>query len=142
MSTSFISHILTSLFHKHISFTISPRKMKSKHISVFKEEYQELQSHLKEKERLLSQLKAILKEIVTDNDVFCNICLEKLQNPCILPDCLHRFCQDCLKSCIHLCSNKCPACRQRITNRREGLHQDKPFHRLVSKKDTFFHLQN
>ncbi|GFH61956.1 hypothetical protein CTEN210_18432 [Chaetoceros tenuissimus] len=107
--------------------------MKSKYISVPKEEYEVLQSQLKEKERLLSQLKAILKEVVTDNDVLCTICLEKLQNPCILPDCLHRFCKECLHDSILLCSTKCPACRKRISNRREGLHEDKPFQRVLQK---------
>ena len=108
--------------------------MKSKYISVPKEEYEELQSQLKEKEGLLLKLKAILKEIVTDNDVLCTICLEKLQTPCILPNCLHRFCKDCLHRSVLKCSSNCPACRKRITNRREGLHEDRPFHRVVRKK--------
>ena len=121
--------------HYHKTYLLpSQRNMKSKYISVPKKEYEELQSQLKEKERLLSQLKAILKEVVTDNDVLCTICLEKLQNPCILPDCLHRFCKDCLHDSILLCSTKCPACRKRISNRREGLHEDKPFQRVVCKK--------
>ena len=101
--------------------------MKTESISIPQEEYNDL----KEKERNLAKLKVTLTNMYKD-DMRCEICFENIQDPCILPDCLHRFCKGCIENSIRHCNTNCPLCRVRITSRRV-LREDVIFHRLVSK---------
>ena len=42
----------------------------------------------------------------------CYVCLENLTTrPHIVPECLHSFCGDCIKICITMFGNDCPACK-------------------------------
>lgn len=101
--------------------------MKTESISIPQEEY----NNLKEKERNLATLKVALTNMYKD-DMCCKICFESIEDPCILPDCLHRFCKRCIEGSIRHCNTNCPLCRERITSRRV-LREDVLFHRLVSK---------
>jgi len=63
----------------------------------------------------------------------CAICLETLSDTHVTPDCLHRFCGDCIKESLRKCNNQCPTCtcRAAIPTQR-SLRPDKLYGNLVS----------
>ena len=66
------------------------------------------------------------------NHFECSICLGTFKVPNVIPECLHRFCDACIKESIHKCGTECPACRTKITSRRD-LRKDKLVGDIVSQ---------
>jgi len=77
----------------------------------------------------LHQAMDLVNTIVEDFE--CSICLEHLTNTHISPECLHRFCGDCIKESLRKCNNECPSCRVRIPTKRT-LRKDTQFDNIVS----------
>ena len=71
----------------------------------------------------------LLNTIVEDFE--CSICLKHLTHAHISPECLHRFCGDCIKESLRKCNNECPTCRVHIPTKRT-LRKDKQFDNIVS----------
>ena len=69
---------------------------------------------------------------LVDNHVECSICLGTFKGPNAIPECLHRFCDTCIKESIQRCGTACPTCRARITSRRD-LRKDQLVGNIVSK---------
>jgi len=71
--------------------------------------------------RLLVQSAALstLNSLVVDNHFECVLCLNTFEGPNVIPECLHRFCDTCIKKDIQRCGADCPPCRARITSRRD-----------------------
>ncbi|GFH61959.1 hypothetical protein CTEN210_18435 [Chaetoceros tenuissimus] len=69
--------------------------------------------------------------ITTDvqHEISCPICLEKLNDPHIVPECCHRFCKGCIERALKH-RNECPKCRCRVTSRR-ALRRDEVFGELL-----------
>lgn len=61
----------------------------------------------------------------------CPICLESQSEPYVVPDCLHRFCKECIETSLRKCKNECPQCRIFVSTRR-GLRPDKKYEVFVS----------
>jgi len=62
----------------------------------------------------------------------CPICLDALTDTHINPECLHRFCGDCIKESLRRCNNECPSCRVHIPTKRT-MRKDTQFDKIVSK---------
>ena len=84
----------------------------------------------------LHQAMHLMNTIVEDFE--CSICLEHLTNTHISPECLHRFCGDCIKESLRKCNNQCPSCRVHIPTKRT-LRKDKQFDNIVS--DIFLYVR-
>jgi hypothetical protein len=69
---------------------------------------------------------------LVDNHFECSICLDTFKGPSVIQECLHHFCDTCIKESIQQCSKECPACRARITSRRD-LRKDHLVGIIVSK---------
>ncbi|GFH44358.1 hypothetical protein CTEN210_00832 [Chaetoceros tenuissimus] len=67
-------------------------------------------------------------------DFTCAICLEKLSDPHLLPDCCHRFCGGCIKESIAKGNRQCPSCRERITTKR-CLRKDDLMEKLLARME-------
>ena len=52
-----------------------------------------------------------------DRYLSCPICLGLLREP-TATECLHRFCEDCIQTCLRMGKKECPSCRFPIANRR------------------------
>ena len=72
-----------------------------------------------------------LKSLVND-EFECPICLEPCTATRTNPECLHRFCGDCINESLKRCNNECPSCRVHIPTKRT-LREDKKFDHIVSK---------
>jgi len=72
-----------------------------------------------------------LKSLVND-EFECPICLETCTDTRTNPECLHRFCGDCINESLRRCNNECPSCRVNIPTKRT-LREDKKFDHIVSK---------
>lgn len=72
---------------------------------------------------------ASLKSIVND-EFKCAICLDVCKNPHVVPECLHRFCGECISQSIRKCAPQCPECRTRIVAKRH-LRQDDQFDKIM-----------
>ncbi|XP_071850598.1 uncharacterized protein [Apostichopus japonicus] len=62
-------------------------------------------------------------EDLTENFFMCSVCLDQFNEPKQLP-CLHRYCNDCLRTVIqasHDGTIKCPLCKQRFCIPEDGL---------------------
>ena len=70
---------------------------------------------------------------LVDNHFTCSICLDTFSDPNVIPECLHHFCDTCIKESIQKCSKGCPACRARFTSRRD-LRKDHLDGNIVSTK--------
>ena len=68
---------------------------------------------------------------LVDNHFKCAICLDTFEGPNVIPECLHRFCDTCIKKSIQRCT-EC-TCRARITSRRD-LRKDQLLENIVSEK--------
>ncbi|GFH47119.1 predicted protein [Chaetoceros tenuissimus] len=79
--------------------------------------------------------KSTADPITTDvnNETSCPICLEKLNDPHIVPECCHRFCKGCIEEALEY-RRECPICRGRVTSRR-ALRRDEVFSKLVHLLD-------
>ncbi len=62
--------------------------------------------------------------------VECPVCLEFMEDTHVSPDCLHRFCGNCIKSSIRKCKHECPTCRIHIPTKR-SVRVDREFDALV-----------
>jgi len=71
---------------------------------------------------------------LVDNHFTCSIYLDTFSDPSVIPECLHHFCDTCIKESIQRCGNARPACRARIANRRD-LRKDHLLEGIVVKKD-------
>ena len=80
-------------------------------------------------ERKLHQAIELLKAIV--EDLQCPVCLDNCTDTRISPECLHRFCGDCIKEIPRKCNNECPTCRVHIPTKRT-LRKDDQFDNIVS----------
>ena len=69
---------------------------------------------------------------LVDNHFECSICLDTFSDPNVIPECLHHFCDACIKGSIQQCSKECPNCRARITSRRD-LRKNHLVGNIVSK---------
>ncbi|GFH47112.1 hypothetical protein CTEN210_03587 [Chaetoceros tenuissimus] len=67
------------------------------------------------------------------HDTSCPICLEKLNDPHIVPECCHRFCKGCIEEALEY-RRECPICRGRVTSRR-SLRRDEVFGKLLRLLD-------
>jgi len=72
-----------------------------------------------------------LKSLVNE-EFECPICLETCSDTRTNPECLHRFCGDCINERIRRCNKECPSCRVHIPTKRT-LREDKKFDHIVSK---------
>jgi hypothetical protein len=71
-----------------------------------------------------------LQSIVRD-EFKCPVCLNACQDPYVVPECLHRFCGDCIGQSIRKCGTRCPECRTPIIAKRH-LRPDTQFAKIVS----------
>ncbi|GFH50223.1 hypothetical protein CTEN210_06699 [Chaetoceros tenuissimus] len=78
-------------------------------IRVQKEEIERLQQEL-------LTAKSLKKDLLSELE--CPLCLEPFEDPCIVPECCHRFCTSCIESSIKECGKECPLCRKRVTSKR------------------------
>lgn len=60
----------------------------------------------------------------------CPICLDYMEDTHISPDCLHRFCGNCIKTSLRKCNHECPSCRVHISTKR-SLRADREFDEIV-----------
>ena len=75
----------------------------------------------------LESLKTLVKE-----ECMCPICLDALTDTRTNPECLHRFCGDCIIESLRRCNHECPSCRIHIPTKRT-LRKDTQFDNIVSK---------
>lgn len=73
----------------------------------------------------------------TLNPFRCVICLGYLKEATIVMECLHRFCNECITSCIRIGSQGskkvfCPTCRTPIPSRR-SLRRDTKFDQIIKR---------
>jgi hypothetical protein len=84
------------------------------------------QNHLQE---ALSTLESLF-----DDHFECAICLETFSSPNVIPDCLHRFCNACIKGSIQRCGNECPTCKAKITISKRCVKKDQLLEDVVSRQ--------
>ena len=68
---------------------------------------------------------------LVDNRFRCAICFDAFKVPNAIPECLHHFCDGCIKESIRKCGPECPTCRARMISRRD-LRKDQLFEDIVS----------
>ena len=73
-------------------------------------------------------MQALSKDL--QEDLQCPICFNPMKDPCIVPECCHRFCYACIEDAIAKCGKECPVCRARITSKR-GLRRDELFGKIA-----------
>jgi len=56
---------------------------------------------------------------LVDNQFECAIYPDTFEGPNVIPECLHRFSDTCIKKSIQGCGAERPTCRARITSRRD-----------------------
>ena len=84
-------------------------------------------------ERLVQSAALSTLKLLVDNHFRCSICLDTFECPNVIPECLHRFCDTCIKNSIQRCGTQCPACRAHLTSRRD-LRKDQLLEDIVSEK--------
>lgn len=77
----------------------------------------------------MKQAQTMIKSL--EINLECPICLDKLEDTHVIPQCQHRFCGPCIKECLRKCNTECPSCRVHVPTRR-SLRPDKVFDSLVS----------
>jgi len=84
---------------------------------------------------LQSTALSTLISLVVHNHFECVICLDTASfgGPNVIPECLHCFCDTCIKKSIQRCGVECPTCRARIASRRD-LRKDQLVEDIVSEK--------
>ena len=81
-------------------------------------------------------LPLVNKEITLDQKIFnqdltCPICLNILKQTMTTMDCMHRFCGNCIITCLRTSNKECPTCRTKCQSKR-NLRRDPAFDRLVA----------
>jgi hypothetical protein len=71
-----------------------------------------------------------LQSIVRD-EFKCPVCMDACQDPYVVPECLHRFCGECIGQSIKKCGTRCPECRTHIIVKRH-LRPDNQSKKIVS----------
>ena len=79
----------------------------------------------------VESLKTLVKE-----ECMCPICLDALTDTRTNPECLHRFCGDCINESLRRFNHECPSCRVRILTMRT-LRKDTQFDNIVSESVQF-----
>ncbi|GFH55582.1 hypothetical protein CTEN210_12058 [Chaetoceros tenuissimus] len=92
-------------------------------------------SPVKEKNReesISKQVQEMQQALSKDlqRDLQCPICFNPMKDPCIVPECCHRFCYTCIEDAIAKCGKECPVCRARITSKR-SLRRDELFGKIA-----------
>lgn len=67
---------------------------------------------------------------VLNQDFMCPICLGILKDTMTTMDCMHRFCSECIVTCLRLSNKECPTCRTRCQSKR-NLRPDPAFDALL-----------
>lgn len=68
---------------------------------------------------------------ILGSEFHCPICLGYIRKTCIVKECLHRFCHECIEKCLRVGKKKqCPQCRIHIPSRR-SFRQDTNFDQLI-----------
>ncbi|GFH47117.1 hypothetical protein CTEN210_03592 [Chaetoceros tenuissimus] len=118
----------------------STRSKKSKARESFKQKGDEQSIVIPEKDKaIVTEKEEVInnkkKRSASDDidDTHCPICLEKLNDPHIVPECCHRFCKGCIEEALEY-RRECPICRGRVTSRR-ALRRDEVFGKLVHLLD-------
>ncbi|GFH55584.1 transcription factor MYB98-like [Chaetoceros tenuissimus] len=83
---------------------------------------------LKLHNKKLQEMQALSKDL--KEDLQCPICFNPMNDPCIVPECCHRFCYKCIEDAIAKCGKECPICRARITSKRD-FRRDELFGRIA-----------
>ena len=52
------------------------------------------------------------------NELKCAVCLSIMDQPTVIPDCMHRFCFDCIDKSLRLGKKECPQCRTKCVSKR------------------------
>ncbi|GFH50224.1 E3 ubiquitin-protein ligase RING2-A-like [Chaetoceros tenuissimus] len=99
-------------------------------IKTQKEEIERLQQELsKAKASSSQQVKTLPEDLLSELE--CPICLDPFEDPCIVPECCHRFCTSCIENSIKECGKECPLCRKRVTSKR-ALRKDGFIERITN----------
>lgn len=62
----------------------------------------------------------------------CAICQNVLSNPCIISECCHRFCCNCIHAYMNAGNKECPTCHIHIASR-QSLRRDELFGKLLKR---------
>ena len=76
----------------------------------------------------LQEMLALSNEL--QDDLQCPVCFNPMKDPCIVPECCHRFCYGCIENAIAKCGKECPICRARIPSKRD-LRRDELFGKIA-----------
>lgn len=64
-------------------------------------------------------------------ELTCPVCLGILRETMTVMECLHRFCSECINTCLRLGKKECPTCRVHCASRRH-MRRDPNFDALIS----------
>lgn len=65
-----------------------------------------------------------------NSELQCPVCMSIIREACVVRECLHRFCRECIHKCLRLGKKECPACRTHVPSRR-SCRPDPAFDRLI-----------
>mmetsp|Transcript_23270 Transcript_23270/g.35387 ORF Transcript_23270/g.35387 Transcript_23270/m.35387 type:complete len:975 (+) Transcript_23270:109-3033(+) len=82
----------------------------------------------------MKQAQTMIKSL--EINLECPICLDKLKDTHIIPQCQHRFCGPCIKESLRKCNTECPSCRVHVPTRR-SLRPDNVFDSLITELSDF-----
>ena len=71
-----------------------------------------------------------LNTLVTEN-FHCSICFDNCTDARVVPECLHRFCGNCIEEGLVKCGNECSSFGSHVTGK-EDLRVDAQFDNIVS----------
>ncbi len=97
--------------------------------------FDEMKLELDRRNGQLSHIRNKVEPLIRDTE--CQICLDRMIDAHISPDCLHRFCGGCVKESIRKCKKECPTCRAPISTKR-FLRKDEVHDTFVSSKCVIF----
>ncbi|GFH55583.1 hypothetical protein CTEN210_12059 [Chaetoceros tenuissimus] len=109
---------------ERLKHQVSKNKKKDHIMDAQNIEIERLKLHNKK----LQEMETFSKDL--QEDLQCPICFNPMKDPCIVPECCHRFCFTCIEDAIAKCGKECPICRARITSKR-GLRRDELFGRIA-----------
>ena len=64
-------------------------------------------------------------------EIMCPICMDTLTDTTVVMECLHRFCNLCIETCLRASKLECPTCRIRVPSRR-FLRRDHRFDEILA----------
>ncbi|GFH47122.1 hypothetical protein CTEN210_03597 [Chaetoceros tenuissimus] len=133
------SHVRTRTWtqvRKHFTRTLNDetKSLKSEDMPSYNA-CQDVEDKTEKEEVINSKKSSVSDDIATPDidDTSCPICLEKLSDPHIVPECCHRFCKGCIEEALEY-RRECPICRGRVTSRR-ALRRDEVFGKLLRLLD-------